>query len=260
MRDMVQNHMFQLLALVAMEPPVSFAANAVRDERVKVLHAIQELKGEDTLSRVVRGQYGEGVVKGEKVPPYRSEKNVSPTSSTETYVGLKLNVDNWRWAGVPFYLRTGKALPNRVSEVAIQFKRPPFTLFRDTPVEHISRNVLVLRIQPDEGISLSIQAKVPGPVVHLGGVNMDFAYAEYFGATPSTGYERLLYDCMVNDPTLFHRADMVEAGWTVVTPILDVWKALPARNFPNYAAGTWGPKEADEMLERDGRSWRNIQS
>ncbi len=257
LRDMVQNHMFQLLALVAMEPPVSFEANAVRDERVKVLHALQPLNPENTLTRTVRGQYGEGSVKGERVPAYRTEKNVSPSSATETYVALKLNIDNWRWAGVPFYLRTGKALPKRVSEVAIQFKRPPFTLFRETSVEHLSRNWLVLRIQPDEGISLSFQAKVPGPVVRLGSVNMDFAYTAYFGATPSTGYERLLYDCMVNDPTLFHRADMVEAGWSAVTPILDIWKALPPRNFPNYAAGAWGPKESDDLLERDGKAWRN---
>jgi glucose-6-phosphate 1-dehydrogenase len=246
LRDMVQNHMFQLLALVAMEPPISFEANAVRDERVKILHAIQPMVHEDILSRTVRGQY----------LGYRTEKNVNPNSAMETFVALKLLIDNWRWAGVPFYLRTGKSMVKRMSEVVIQFKRAPFVLFRDTSVESLHRNALVLQIQPDEGITMSFEAKVPGPIVRLGEVNMSFKYSDYFGATPSTGYERLLYDCMTADATLFHRADMVEAGWTVVTPILDVWKALPPRNFPNYTAGSWGPKEADDLLERDGHHWR----
>jgi glucose-6-phosphate 1-dehydrogenase len=245
LRDMVQNHMFQLLALVAMEPPGSFEANAVRDERVKVLHAIQPMASEDVITRTVRGQYH----------GYRSEKNVAPQSPVETYVALKLFIDNWRWAGVPFYLRTGKSLTKRVSEVVIQFKRAPFMLFRETSVGRLHRNSLVLQIQPAEGIRLSFQAKVPGPLVRLGEVNMSFNYSDYFGAKPSTGYERLLYDCMTNDATLFHRADMVEGGWSVVTPILDVWKALPPRSFPNYQPGTWGPKEADELLERDGQHW-----
>jgi glucose-6-phosphate 1-dehydrogenase len=168
-------------------------------------------------------------------------------------------IDNWRWADVPFYLRTGKRLARRVTEIAIQFKRAPFVLFRQTPVERLTTNRLVLHIQPGEGISLRFGAKVPGPVMSLGAVDMDFDYADYFGSTPSTGYERLIYDCMCGDATLFQRADMVEAGWSVVSPIQDVWKALPPRSFPNYAAGTWGPKEADELLERDGRQWRKIE-
>jgi glucose-6-phosphate 1-dehydrogenase len=257
LRDMVQNHMFQLLAFTAMEPPISFAADVVRDERTKVLYAIRPFTPEDVLHQTVRGQYGEGQVDGHTEPAYRAEKNVAPNSNVETYVALKLYIDNWRWGDVPFYLRTGKHLPSRVTEIAIQFKRAPFQLFRDTAVERLSANVLVLQIQPDEGISLQFQAKIPGPDVALGKVKMDFHYADYFGAQPSTGYETLLYDCMTGDSTLFHRSDTVEAGWAAVAPILDVWQALTPRNFPNYAANTWGPKEADELIERDGRKWRN---
>jgi glucose-6-phosphate 1-dehydrogenase len=257
LRDMVQNHMFQLLAFTAMEPPISFAADAVRDERVKVLSAIRPLSPEDVLRYAVRGQYGEGTMDGERVPAYRAEKSVSPQSATETFAALELFVDNWRWADVPFYLRTGKRLPKRVTEIAIQFKRAPHMLFRDTPVERLNPNLLVLHIQPDEGISLRFEGKVPGPLVRLGTVKMHFQYADYFGSPPHTGYETLLYDCMMGDSTLFHRSDMVEAGWCVVTPILDVWKALAPRNFPNYAAGTWGPKEADELIQKDGRRWRS---
>ena len=196
------------------------------------------------------------MVNGERVPAYRAEPNVGPQSTTETFVALKLMIDNWRWADVPFYVRTGKSLSKRVTEIAIRFKRAPFVLFRHTPVESLAANWLVLHIQPDEGISLRVSAKVPGPVVRLGAVDMHFRYSDYFGYTPTTGYERLLYDCMIGDATLFQRADMVEAGWSVVAPILDVWKALPPRAFPNYGAGTWGPKEAEELLERDGRQWR----
>ena len=257
LRDMVQNHMFQLLAFTAMEPPISFAADMVRDERVKVLYAIRPLSHEDVLHQTVRGQYGPGVIDGHPVPGYREEKSVSPASSTETYAALRLHIDNWRWADVPFYLRTGKRLPSRVTEIAIQFKRAPFQLFRGTQVDHLSSNVLVLHIQPDEGISLQFQAKVPGPDVRLGKVKMHFEYDDYFGQTPSTGYETLLYDAMTGDTTLFHRSDMVEAGWSVVAPILDVWQALTPRNFPSYAANTWGPKEADELIQKDGRQWRN---
>ncbi|HSF42385.1 MAG TPA: glucose-6-phosphate dehydrogenase [Thermoanaerobaculia bacterium] len=256
LRDMVQNHMFQLLALTAMEPPISFAADAVRDERVKVLWAIRPLSHEDVLRQAVRGQYGEGSADGTRFPAYRAEKSVSPASATETFVALQLFIDNWRWADVPFYLRTGKHLPKRATEIAIQFKRAPFMLFRDTPVESLSSNVLVLHIQPDEGISLRFEAKKPGPNVRLGTVRMAFEYTDYFGSKPHTGYETLLYDCMTGDSTLFHRSDMVEAGWSVVTPVLDVWKALTPRNFPNYAANTWGPKEAEELIQRDGRKWR----
>jgi glucose-6-phosphate 1-dehydrogenase len=258
LRDMVPNHIFQLITLTAMEPPISFEADAVRDEQTKILRAIQPLSPEEVLMRTVRGQYGEGVIDNEHVPGYRMEPNVAPDSRTETFMALKLLIDNWRWADVPFYLRTGKRLPKRVTEIAIQFNRAPFMLFRETSVDQLTPNLLLLHIQPDEGISLRFGAKVPGPLVRLGSVNMDFRYADYFGSTPSTGYERLLYDCMTGDATLFQRADMVEAAWSVVTPILDVWKALPPRDFPNYAAGTWGPKEADELLERDGRRWRRI--
>ncbi|MBI4573359.1 MAG: glucose-6-phosphate dehydrogenase [candidate division NC10 bacterium] len=259
LRDMVPNHIFQLITLTAMEPPISFEANAVRDEQAKILRAIQPLTPEEVLARTVRGQYGGGKVEGERVPAYPSEVKVPPDSKTETFVALKLSIDNWRWADVPFYLRTGKRLPARVTEIAIQFKRAPFILFRKTPVEHLTPNQLVVHIQPDEGISLSFDAKIPGALVRLGTVNMAFQYKDYFGTKPSTGYERLLYDCMTGDATLFQRADMVETGWTVVAPILDLWNALPPRSFPNYAAGTWGPPEADELMERDGRQWRGIE-
>jgi glucose-6-phosphate 1-dehydrogenase len=255
LRDMVPNHIFQLISLTAMEPPISFEADAVRDEQAKVLRAIQPMQSEEVLTRSVRGQYGDGKVDGETLSAYRDEARVEPDSSTETFVALKLFVDNWRWAHVPFYVRTGKRLPKRATEIVIQFRRAPFILFRQTGVEKLGRNRLVLRLQPNEGISLSFGAKIPGPVVRLGEVNMDFQYTDYFGTKPSTGYERLLYDCMLGDATLFQRADMVEAGWEVVEPILDVWKALPPRHFPNYAAGSWGPKEADELIQADGHEW-----
>ena len=255
-RDMVQNHLFQLLSMTAMEPPVSFDADAVRDEKSKLLKAIQPLAPEDVLTHTVRGQYGEGIFNGKSVPAYRSEPRVAPDSATETYAALKLTIDNWRWADVPFYLRTGKRLPKRTTEVAVQFKRVPSLLFRQTSVDQLTPNFLVLRIQPDEGINFEFGAKIPGPTLQMGSVNMDFCYADYFGSTPSTGYETLLYDCMIGDATLFQRADNVELGWSVVTPILDVWSALPTREFPNYAAGSWGPKDADELLRRDGRQWR----
>ena len=213
---------------------------------------------EEVLRRAVRGQYGEGTVGGEHVPGYRSEPDVAPDSRTETFVALKLFIDSWRWADVPFYLRTGKRLPRRVTEIALQFKRPPFVLFSKTPVERLAPNQLVLHIQPDEGISLSFDAKVPGTLVRLGTVDMDFNYEDHFGSTPSTGYERLLYDCTIGDATLFRRASMVEASWIAVAPILDVWKVLPPRDFPNYAAGTWGPKEAEDLMARDGRQWRKF--
>ena len=259
LRDMVPNHIMQLISLTAMEPPISFDANAVRDEQAKILHAIQPLSDEDVLSRTVRGQYGDGTEDGRRVGSYRAEPDVPPESRTETFVAMKLLIDNWRWADVPFYLRTGKRMPVRNTQIVIQFRRAPFVLFRDTPVEHLMPNQLVLHIQPEEGISLQFAAKVPGPVMRLGTVDMNFEYQEYFGKQPSTGYERLLHDCMIGDQTLFQRADMVEAGWSVVSPILDIWKALPPRNFPNYPSGTWGPKEADELLERDDRRWRNFE-
>lgn len=259
LRDMIQNHMFQLLALVAMEPPFSFESNAVRDEKAKVLHAIHPMTHEDVLTHTVRGQYGEGVADGHHLPAYRSEPDVSPTSSTETYAALKLFIDNWRWAEVPFYLRSGKALPKRLTEIAIQFRRAPLMLFRKTQVTHFQANRLIIHIQPHEGISWNFEAKIPGPAIDMKTVSMDFNYEDHFGSEPSTGYETLLYDAMIGDSTLFQRNDIVEAAWTVASPILDVWQTLPPRNFPNYPArNAWGPPEAEEMMRRDGREWRQF--
>jgi glucose-6-phosphate 1-dehydrogenase len=259
LRDMVPNHVMQLLSLTAMESPVSFSADAVRNEQAKVLHSLQPLNSEDVLENSVRGQYGDGMISGEQVPRYRSEPGVNPESRTETFVALKLNIDNWRWAGVPFYFRTGKRLAQRHTEIAIQFKRMPFELFRNAPFHTGHTNTLVIQIQPVEGISLSFGAKIPGPVLRVGSVDMSFEYSKYFGADAYTGYEVLLYDCMIGDATLFQRADMVEAGWTVIDPVLDVWKALPPRKFPNYASGAWGPVESDHLLEADNRQWRKIE-
>jgi len=257
LRDMVPNHMMQLLSLIGMESPVSFQADAVHNEQAKLLASIQLLNSEDVLHNSVRGQYGAGVKDGQPVPAYRAEPGVAPESRTETFVALKLNLDNWRWAGVPFYLRTGKRLAERNTEITIQFKRTPFVLFRDSPVDKHS-NQLVIQIQPAEGISLSFGAKIPGPILRVGSVEMNFEYSKYFGEEAYTGYEVLLYDCMLGDATLFQRADMVEAGWSVVDPILDVWNALPPKKFPNYAAGSWGPKEANDLLAQDGRQWRKM--
>ena len=255
LRDMVPNHLLQLVTLTAMEPPISFDANAVRDEQVKVLRAIQCPSPEETTKRTVRGQYDTGEIDGKPVPGYRREPNVAPESETETYVAIKLLIDNWRWADVPFYLRTGKRLAARDTEIAIRFKRAPFVLFRNTSIERLNRNRLVLHLQPDEGISLRFGAKVPGSTMNIGNVDMEFDYEDYFGDTPSTGYERLLHDCMLGDATLFQRADQVEAGWSVVEPILQSWQQGQPAKFPNYRAGTWGPKEADELLSRDGWEW-----
>jgi glucose-6-phosphate 1-dehydrogenase len=246
LRDMVQNHMFQLLTLVAMEPPISFRAEDVRDEKVKVLHAVPRFTADDVRRDVVRGQY-----RG-----YREEKNVAPDSATETFVAMRLVVDNWRWAGVPFYLRTGKKMKKRLTEIAVQFKRPPFTLFRDTPIDRLNPNVLIIRIQPNEGISLAFDAKQPGPLDKLGTVTMDFSYSDYFGTEPSTGYETLLYDAMMGDQTLFHRMDIVEAGWQVVAPILETWQHDNADGLGIYDPGSPGPPEAHELLTRDQRFWR----
>jgi glucose-6-phosphate 1-dehydrogenase len=258
LRDMVPNHLFQLLSLTAMEPPISFDADAVRDKQAEILHAVQVSKPEDVMSMAVRGQYGQGTAGAERLPAYRTEPMVSAASNTETYAALRLEIDNWRWAGVPFYLRTGKRLSRRTTEIAIQFRRSPFVLFRNTKIADLQTNRLVIHIQPDEGISLRFGAKVPGPVMQLGLVNMEFDYARDFGSSHSTGYERLLYDCMIGDATLFQRADMVEAGWRVIQPVLDAWSDAPAKGFPNYAAGSWGPAESDELLARDGRAWRAI--
>ncbi len=258
MRDMTPNHIAQLISLVAMEPPISFSADAVRDEQVKLLKSVQPLAPEQVLQYAVRGQYGMGTIDGATVPAYRDEPMVASGSMTDTFVALRLLIDNWRWAGVPFYVRTGKRLPRRTTEIVIQFKHAPATLFQHTSVQRLTTNRLYIHIQPREGITLRFGAKIPGPVVSVGSVEMDFDYADHFGKVPSTGYETLLYEVMIGDATLFQRADMVETGWNMVQPILDVWGALAPRNFPNYRAGTWGPIEADALLERDGRHWENF--
>jgi glucose-6-phosphate 1-dehydrogenase len=258
LRDMVPNHLFQLLTLIAMEPPTCFAADAVRSEKTKVLDAVHHLGREDARRNVVRGQYGGGTVDGRSVDPYRCAPNVAPDSTTETYVALKLMIDNWRWAGVPIYLRTGKALAKRRTQVVIQFKQAPFALFRDTPVERLTPNDLTLHIQPEEGVTLRFGAKVPGPSLHMGGVEMKFDYHDYFKVAPSTGYETLIYDCMIGDATLFKRADDIEAGWRIVQPMLDGWAQDHAAELSIYPAGSSGPREADALLTRDGRHWRAL--
>jgi glucose-6-phosphate 1-dehydrogenase len=256
-RDMVQNHMLQLLTLVAMEPPIAIEANSVRDEKVKVLHALQPLAGREVINNTIRAQYGQGWVSGHQVPGYLEENGVSPASTTETYVALKIFVDNWRWADVPFYLRTGKHLPRRVSEIAIQFKRPPLMLFKDSEAQgQVEPNVLTLRIQPDEGISLKFGAKVPGTDMQIRSVNMDFFYGSSFVRQQPEAYERLLLDCMLGDSTLFTRRDEVEAAWTFIQGILDEWHNEPRSIIHTYDSGTWGPQIADEFIWRDGYRWR----
>lgn len=256
LRDMIQNHLLQVFSLVAMEPPVSLDAQNVRDEKQKVMMAVRPFTHDEVDRFAVRGQYGAGTSNGRPVAGYREEKGVSPESATETYAMVKLLVDNWRWAGVPFYIRSGKRMPRRVSEVAIQFKEVPHLLFKRTEADRIQPNTLVMRIQPDEGIMLRFSAKLPGQSVHIRDVNMDFRYGTQFGRQPPEAYERLLLDCMLGDPTLFARRDMVEQGWSLLTPVLDAWAATKP-NFPNYEAGSWGPAEADEFLARDGhRRWR----
>src|SRR5712691_1654520 len=258
LRDMVPNHVFQLLSLISMGVPNSFAADAVRTEKSKVLEAVRPLDGDDVRRNVVRGQYTAGVVKEKPVNAYREEPGVAPDSVTETYVAMQLGIDNWRWAGVPFYLRTGKSLTRRTTEIAIHFKQAPFALFRDTPVDILAPNVLALQIQPDEGASLQFSAKVPGPEISLGGVRMNFSYKDYFHTEPTTGYETLVYDCMIGDAMLFNRADGVEAGWEVVQPILDLWHDDKTVPLETYAAGSAGPEAADNLLWRSGRQWRPI--
>jgi glucose-6-phosphate 1-dehydrogenase len=258
LRDMVPNHLFQLLTLIAMEPPSCFAADAVRSEKAKVLDAAHRFGRNDAHHNVVRAQYGAGRIDGKTVLPYCQSPDVPRDSTTETYVAMKLAVDNWRWAGVPFYLRTGKALTRRRTGITIQFRQAPLALFRDTPVERLPPNDLTLHIQPDEGISLGFGVKIPGPTVRIDGVDMKFRYEDAFRSMPSTGYETLIYDCMTGDASLFQRADTIEAGWRVVQPVLDAWKEEAARELPVYEAGSAGPKEADELLTRDGRRWRAI--
>ncbi len=258
LRDMVTNHMMQLLTLTAMEPPVRFDADAVRGEKVKVLHAIHPIRGAEVAASTLRAQYGPGAMNGEDLPGYLQEKGVSPESRTPTFVALKFEVDNWRWAGVPFYLRTGKRLAKRVTEIAIQFKTPPLLLFPEIR-DDIQPNVLALRIQPNEGISLKFSAKQPGQRMTIHPVNMDFRYGASFGVAAPEAYERLLLDAMLGDPTLFTRRDEVEAQWALMTPILEAWAADTAAPLPTYEGGTWGPAEADEMIQRDsGRAWRKL--
>src|SRR5690349_9289735 len=238
LRDMVPNHLFQLLTLIAMEPPTCFDAEAVRTEKAKVLEAAHTFGREDARRNVVRAQYGPGTVEGRSITPYRRAENVAPSSTTETYVALKLMIDNWRWAGIPFYLRTGKALAARRSEVVIQFKQAPFALFRDTPVERLTPNDMGILMQPEECVTLRFSAKIPGPAVQMDGVTMEFNYRKHFNAPANTGYETLIYDCMKGDPTLFQRADNIEAGWRVVQSILDTWAEEGATDLFIYPAGS----------------------
>ena len=254
MRDMVPNHVFQLLALTTMEPPASFSADAVRNEKTKVLHTVHPInpERESVRAQYIAGQRDELPLKG-----YREEDGVSEASKTETYIAMKLTIDNWRWAGVPIYLRTGKGLSVRQSEIAIQFKNPPLSIFKNTNLDALSPNILVLKLQPDEGAVLIFGAKVPGPKFEIGQVHMDFHYKDYFQNAPSTGYETLVYDCMIGDATLFQRSDSVVAGWEIVQPLLDYWKKDDAY-IATYAAGSEGPQESEELLSGSGRSWRRL--
>jgi len=255
LRDVVQNHMMQLLSHVAMEPPVSLSADAIRDEKVKVLKSIRPLSEEDMKEGVIRGQYGPGFINGEPAIGYREEKDVDPKSAIETFLALRLFIDNWRWAGVPFYLRAGKRLPKRGTEIAIIFKDAPGVLFQQRDNPNLP-NVLAMRIQPDEGIAMRINCKVPGPSSPIQPVKMDFRYSSYFGQSPPEAYERLIWECITGDGTLFARSDEVSESWKILTPILDYWEKNQPKDFPNYASGTWGPKQADEIMEKVGRHWR----
>jgi glucose-6-phosphate 1-dehydrogenase len=251
---MVPNHLFQLLTMVAMEPPTSFDSDAVRNRKADVLKAIPPA----SAATAVRGQYARGTVEGKPVQDYRKEPDVSPTSPIETYVALKLEIDTWRWADVPFYLRTGKCMSERWTEIAICFRRAPLSIFKDAAISEMEPNWLVLQIQPDEGISFQFQVKRPGQALSLAPVKTNFAYKDWFPPLPNVGYETLIYDCMIGDPSLFQRADMVEAGWRIVQPVLDAWAAQAPTDFPNYVSGGPGPAAADKLLEDDGRAWRPI--
>lgn len=260
LRDMVQNHMLSVLSLIAMEPPSSISGESVRNEKVKVLEAIRPMTPEEIISNCVRGQYDAGIIQGKPVPAYRSEPDVNPKSNTETFVAMKLQVENWRWADVPFYLRSGKRLPKHTTQVVIGFRRTPLRLFGEDLSENVKPNRLVLHIQPDEGITFDIHAKKPGPQVEVVGVPLDFSYSQFGEENAATGYETLLYDCMIGESSLFHRYDSVDASWQICNPILDVWGALPARNFPNYDAGTWGPDAAQRLVEQAGHRWHYYES
>jgi glucose-6-phosphate 1-dehydrogenase len=256
-RDFLQNHLLQLLTLVAMEPPATFEADALRDEKVKILRAIGELNTDRIGQDVVRGQYGPGWVAAQPVRGYREEPEVDPASETETFIAAKIEIDDWRWSGIPFYLRTGKRLPKRATEIAIQFKEVPHRLFKDSASEP-EANLLAIRIQPDEGIMLRFGAKVPGLGIDVRSVTMDFTYGSAFSVDSPDAYETLILDALLGDPSLFTRADEVETAWGIVTPVIEAWAEQPSPDFPNYEAGTWGPREADELLARDGRRWRRI--
>jgi glucose-6-phosphate 1-dehydrogenase len=254
-RDMFQNHLLQLVCLTAMEPPVRWRAEEVRDEKVKVLRSIRPTAGSDIDAVGVRGQYGRGSVEGRPVPAYREEPGVAPDSRTETYAALKLHIDNWRWEGVPFYLRSGKRLAQRITVIAIQFKRPPLLLFKDWGAERLQPNTLIMRIQPDEGISLRFEVKAPGADVGVRSFSLDFNYSEAFGENAPDAYETLLLDTMEGDASLFTRHDEVELAWSLMDPIIQAWRAGPSPQFPNYKAGSWGPREADGFLAAEGRYW-----
>ena len=254
LRDMVPNHMFQLLAMVAMEPPNSFDADAVRSEKAKVISAVKPFTEQRVLRDVVRGQYTAGQIGGKDLPAYRTEPDVDPQSETETFIAMRLKIDNWRWAGVPFYVRTGKRMAVRRTEIAVHFKQAPYAMFRDTPVNKLTPNVMVMHVQPDEGITISLSAKRPGTSMRLNHVDLDFKYKDFFKTPPSTGYETLLYDVMIGDQTLFQRADNVEAGWAVVQPMLDTFAAGKAP-VDFYPAGSSGPAAADRLLDRDDKHW-----
>lgn len=256
LRDIVQNHMMQLLSLVAMEPPINLKPSSIHDEKVKVLESIRPINIKEIEHQIVRGQYGPGFINGAEVKGYRSEENVDSKSVVETYVALKLFIDSWRWSGVPFYLRAGKRLPKRATEIAVTFTQAPGFLFDSA--SKTTQNTLVIRIQPDEGISLKMNCKVPGIGTQIQPVKMDFRYGSSFGTTPPEAYERLICDCMAGDNTLFARNDEVMASWRLLTPVLDYWKQNRPSDFPNYASGSWGPLAADKMLEDDGRAWRLV--
>lgn len=256
-RDIMQNHMMQLLSLVAMEPPVNLSADAIRDEKVKVLEALRLFKGDDFETSAIRGQYGPSFVNGDPVKGYREEDNVDKNSSVPTYAAVKLYIDNWRWDGVPFYMRGAKRLPKRTTEIAITFKKPPGVLFQKTD-KSSEPNILAIRIQPNEGTALKINCKVPGPSSPIQPVKMDFRYGAFFGLAPPDAYERLICDCIAGDTTLFARQDEVFHSWRLFTPILKYWDEHPPKDYPNYEAGSWGPQISEDMLQKDGRKWRLI--
>ncbi|MBD9443203.1 glucose-6-phosphate dehydrogenase [Pseudomonas sp. PDM04] len=256
LRDMVPNHLFQLLAMVAMEPPAAFGADAVRGEKAKVVGAIRPWSTEEARANSVRGQYVAGEVEGKSLPGYRQENNVAPDSTTETYVALKVMIDNWRWVGVPFYLRTGKRMSVRDTEIVICFKPAPYAQFRDTEVDELQPTYLRIQIQPNEGMWFDLLAKRPGPALKMANIELGFAYKDFFEMQPSTGYETLIYDCLTGDQTLFQRADNIENGWRAVQPFLDAWQQ--DASVQSYAAGEDGPSAAEDLLTRDGRVWHGL--